>query len=270
MLKNRPKNKGARRNSSLLGRRTSAASVESIHRTKRRITESGKRLTNYLSKKGSNFIRKMTLSSKISPIKEEEIESRPKLSFVQGFTDTIEEEESQSEDVVENCDGDSSGDQRKRNTRSSFMSLTNKRNFELHTGSDFQISRLEFRSMVTQLRGIGAVDKEGSREDDLSEKFQNPYVFAHDTYGRVTWDIIIVALLLYITLVTPYRVALDDSASGFMKVFELIIDILFILDLFMQFNTGYIDSNGNTLSSPFSFLFARKLYLVSLTLRKHI
>ena len=282
VMKHRPTHKhngGKRKHSLILGRRASTASVESITRTKRRITESGKRLTSYLSKKGSNFMRKLTMSHKVTPIKEEEEEEKnetedkksPRLSYVQGFTEVIDEEEEEEEGkwnqtdsvVMENrgfvgsrdsggsmkgsdadsSDGGGKDGEKNRNTRSSFVSLGIKRKNDLIGSNEVQISKAEFRSMVTQLRDIGAVDKDSSKDEE-SQADINPHVFAHDTYGRIAWDIVILILLVYIMLVTPYRVALDDNASGFMKWFELLIDILFIFDLPIQFNTGYIDSNG--------------------------
>ena len=68
------------------------------------------------------------MSSKISPIKEEEQqkpEKKHKLSFVQGFSNTVDEEdENDEEDYTEEVitsDGDSNGDQRARRTSMNVM-----------------------------------------------------------------------------------------------------------------------------------------------------
>ena len=37
----------------------------------------------------------------------------------------------------------------------------------------------------------------------------------------------------------PYRICFDATAEGFLEYVEMIIDICFILDIFVNFNTGF-------------------------------
>ena len=67
---------------------------------------------------------------------------------------------------------------------------------------------------------------------------------------RLTWGTIISCSLLYVGVVTPYRVGFRREARGAFFILENIIDCSFIIDLFLNFRTGIIDSNGKPVLSP--------------------
>jgi hypothetical protein len=48
-----------------------------------------------------------------------------------------------------------------------------------------------------------------------------------------------VVLLLYTAVYVPYRTAFIDDSSEFMTIFELTIDILFFLDIIVNFFSAY-------------------------------
>jgi len=49
------------------------------------------------------------------------------------------------------------------------------------------------------------------------------------------------ALVFYVALVQPYRIGFAVEPQGFMFYFEMMIDAVFILDLIINFRTGYVD-----------------------------
>jgi heme/copper-type cytochrome/quinol oxidase subunit 4 len=51
---------------------------------------------------------------------------------------------------------------------------------------------------------------------------------------KLFWNLVVVFLLSYTATVVPFRTAFVDTSSTFMFWFELIIDILFGLDLFIN------------------------------------
>jgi hypothetical protein len=57
--------------------------------------------------------------------------------------------------------------------------------------------------------------------------------FAH------TLDTVVFAVLAYCAFYTPYRIGFDLQPEGFLLVFELAIDCLFIFEIFVQFRKGY-------------------------------
>ncbi|GMH51745.1 hypothetical protein TL16_g01078 [Triparma laevis f. inornata] len=56
---------------------------------------------------------------------------------------------------------------------------------------------------------------------------------------RLAWDILMMFLLIYVAIVAPYRIGFGADASGNWKTWETVLDMLFILDLFVNFRTGY-------------------------------
>merc|ERR1711871_1610149 len=58
-------------------------------------------------------------------------------------------------------------------------------------------------------------------------------------------------LLLYIAIVTPYRIAFDvPPESDLIVGVEWFIDIYFIVDILVQFRTGYTSDTGNRILRP--------------------
>jgi len=47
------------------------------------------------------------------------------------------------------------------------------------------------------------------------------------------WDLSLLLLLLYIAAVMPYRMCFDQPATGWVLYFEIGIDLLFIVDIFL-------------------------------------
>ena len=51
-------------------------------------------------------------------------------------------------------------------------------------------------------------------------------------------------LLIYVAIFTPMRIGYENYAKGGMKDFELLVDILFCIDVVLNFRTSYIKDNG--------------------------
>lgn len=66
-----------------------------------------------------------------------------------------------------------------------------------------------------------------------------------DNLFRRIWDIIIIFLLLYTAIILPYTVCFIDTVptSG-IGLIETIIDFMFLLDIFINFFSAYIDDVG--------------------------
>lgn len=45
--------------------------------------------------------------------------------------------------------------------------------------------------------------------------------------------------ILYQSIVVPYRLCFNVEAKGGIAIFETIIDVIFILDILVSFNTGF-------------------------------
>lgn len=70
--------------------------------------------------------------------------------------------------------------------------------------------------------------------------------FRPESKFRTSWDIIQVALLLYVVLTVPLRIGFD-LAVEFGTVafwFDLFVDLYFLVDIVINFRTAYLDNNG--------------------------
>ncbi|XP_058481357.1 potassium voltage-gated channel subfamily H member 2 isoform X2 [Solea solea] len=112
---------------------------------------------------------------------------------------------------------------------------------------------------VTQVLSLGA--------DVLPEyKLQAPrihrWTVLHYSPFKAVWDWLILLLVIYTAIVTPYSAAflLNDQEEvaiqkcGYscspLNVVDLIVDIMFIIDILINFRTTYVNSNDEVVSHP--------------------
>lgn len=58
---------------------------------------------------------------------------------------------------------------------------------------------------------------------------------------RARWDLIIVIAIFYSCAVLPLRAAFGDNKVGPFFMFDMGLTVLFMIDIFLNFNTGYDD-----------------------------
>ena len=59
------------------------------------------------------------------------------------------------------------------------------------------------------------------------------------------WDIFIALVLIFTSLVTPYRIALVEVDNTRWNVINNTVDIMFLVDIFIIFNAAYEDEDFN-------------------------
>ncbi|XP_067233366.1 potassium voltage-gated channel subfamily H member 2 [Chanodichthys erythropterus] len=112
---------------------------------------------------------------------------------------------------------------------------------------------------VTQVLSLGA--------DVLPEyKLQAPrihkWTVLHYSPFKAVWDWLILLLVIYTAILTPYSAAflLNEEEEGSMQncgyscsplnVVDLIVDIMFIIDIIINFRTTYVNANDEVVSHP--------------------
>uniref|UniRef100_A0A2K5QNX6 Potassium voltage-gated channel subfamily H member 6 n=1 Tax=Cebus imitator TaxID=2715852 RepID=A0A2K5QNX6_CEBIM len=112
---------------------------------------------------------------------------------------------------------------------------------------------------VTQVLSLGA--------DVLPEyKLQAPrihrWTILHYSPFKAVWDWLILLLVIYTAVFTPYSAAFllsdqDESQRGAcsytcspLTVVDLIVDIMFVVDIVINFRTTYVDNNDEVVSHP--------------------
>lgn len=73
-------------------------------------------------------------------------------------------------------------------------------------------------------------------------------IISYQDPKRISWDILIFVLLIYIAMVTPIRIGFDQEASRqdepFFYYLEKVIDVIFIVDILINFCTSYADDKN--------------------------
>ena len=74
-----------------------------------------------------------------------------------------------------------------------------------------------------------------------------PFILSCNDPKRVGWDLGIMVLLIYIAVVTPIRIGFDQEAGKendpFFYYLEKVIDVVFIMDIFLNFCTSYFNED---------------------------
>jgi hypothetical protein len=81
-------------------------------------------------------------------------------------------------------------------------------------------------------------------EDDGSDIEKNKkWILLPDDYFKRTWDFIIALLILYSSIVTPYKIAFIDYDD--FAYFDMAIDIFMFFDIAVSFLSAYLDNEDN-------------------------
>mmetsp|Transcript_27553 Transcript_27553/g.94085 ORF Transcript_27553/g.94085 Transcript_27553/m.94085 type:complete len:869 (+) Transcript_27553:197-2803(+) len=101
------------------------------------------------------------------------------------------------------------------------------------------------RVAARYLFGASIDDKQRDGWGSVSVATQQKGVIHPYSVFRRYWDVFLTALLLYVALVLPYRVAFQIEPTGFARGFDIFVDSLFILDVFLNACTGFRNKKGH-------------------------
>jgi len=124
---------------------------------------------------------------------------------------------------------------------------------EIDKDGDNTISKSEWKAMVSKLEQ-GECSSEMEEFVDLlalriakrttlfdSQSKRSRFMLSPGSSIRLTWDLLIFLLLLYIAMSLPISLAFGDAA---LEIVEEIVDLIFITDVAVNFRTGYINHDG--------------------------
>jgi hypothetical protein len=76
-------------------------------------------------------------------------------------------------------------------------------------------------------------------DDDLSESEKHPYIIRPEGYFRTRWDLIMMVLIVYYAITVPIQMGFNPTQANAEKVFDNVANIMFIIDIFLNFRTGF-------------------------------
>lgn len=88
----------------------------------------------------------------------------------------------------------------------------------------------------------------------LLHKLDTAHVLNPDEDFCRNWDVLTAALLIFVALVTPFELGfletnVDDADGLFLFVVNRLVDLVFFVDIFVQFNISFVDDNGKQVVS---------------------
>lgn len=72
-----------------------------------------------------------------------------------------------------------------------------------------------------------------------SQNSNDMILFDPDSQGSAAWQVAGLYMIIYQAIVIPYRLCFEAEAEDFMVYVETTIDVCFLLDILVQFNTGF-------------------------------
>lgn len=119
---------------------------------------------------------------------------------------------------------------------------------ELHSETDIHT--------LVQVKGLeGWKIKEGHEtEQEILRRFIVPPQHRY----KLVWDISLGVCIFYSVVIIPYRIGFSQDPDEFSAALDIVIDILFFLDMAMNFRTGYPNRDGVLITVPFMI---RRQYL---------
>ena len=117
----------------------------------------------------------------------------------------------------------------------------------LVTGGAFSKSRRHFAVEEKGTGGGGGrgVGEQGGGEAGMRRRRCVTVIDPRDNSFMARWDVLMLVLLMYTALVTPYEVAFLETQFNFLFVLNRCVDTLFIIDMGINFCLGYVDPVRN-------------------------
>ncbi|XP_058797652.1 potassium voltage-gated channel protein eag [Phymastichus coffea] len=79
-----------------------------------------------------------------------------------------------------------------------------------------------------------------------------PHILLHYCAFKAIWDWIILCLTFYTAIMVPYNVAFKNKTSEdvFLLVVDTIVDVIFFIDIVLNFHTTFVGAGGEVVSDP--------------------
>eukprot|EP01052_Picozoa_sp_SAG31_P013305 SAG31_NODE_797_length_12029_cov_13.875692_12_plen_466_part_00 len=106
--------------------------------------------------------------------------------------------------------------------------------------------------MGSGARTLRAVDFDSDSEDeqyvptDINKLLREAKVIHPLGRFRKVWDLMQIVLLVYVAVLVPYRIGFDDDVDkwGYAFFLDALVDVYFIVDVFLNFRTAFYDKHG--------------------------
>jgi hypothetical protein len=94
--------------------------------------------------------------------------------------------------------------------------------------------------------------KAACKKKFIQKQVIKSFIFRPNDNFKSKWDLMVIFCAVFNCYTIPYKVSFEPPImnTSFFTVLNLIIDIIFLIDILINFRTSYIDSKGNEVEEP--------------------
>ena len=100
-----------------------------------------------------------------------------------------------------------------------------------------------------QLRKVEKICDSDSEDDDTDDEKDNGFIIMPENPYKTIWDLIIAFIIIYSSIVLPYKLAFDDNESTSDQIVDSILSIFLLVDIVLNFFSVYIDKDDNVIKN---------------------
>ena len=179
------------------------------------------------------------IDARISQIKMRDIDKKPDNEPTMPFSDQAMSPKNMSNPIK--IKGSDIGTGNRRSTKEKISVVANKKTTDFNNSEmgDMDDDEDDFQDIATFKEDMKSRNFCFRKRTDEQQTF---LIYPEDHFKR-NWDIFIAIVLVFSCLVTPYRVALIEEDTQGWTLINNVVDILFLLDIIIIFNSAYFDDD---------------------------
>lgn len=112
------------------------------------------------------------------------------------------------------------------------------------TSSGTKSSKSSAYPVLLSTRRKNVVTQEIELTEETEGCLLQRYVIPPNFRWKLRWDILVGSLIIYSVLIIPWRISFDIEPDVIATVVDVLVDIIFFLDLVMCFRTAFVDADG--------------------------
>lgn len=112
------------------------------------------------------------------------------------------------------------------------------------TSAGTKSSRNSAYPVLLSTRRMNALTKEIELTEETEGCLLARYIIPPNFWWKLRWDILVGALIIYSILIIPWRICFDIEPDVVATVVDVLVDIIFGIDLVFCFRTAFIDGDG--------------------------
>ena len=82
------------------------------------------------------------------------------------------------------------------------------------------------------------------------------------SYFKIRWDVLVMLCVIVVSIQIPFQIGFNIESEGFLSLFDIVVNAIFILDMLLLFRCAYFDSNTELfITIVLTLLFSRNTLL---------